>query len=309
MHLDTTEQTTPNILRIQRMLNKIDHLHLPSASRRDLESILVRQVAKELDRLLPWQAGHGHMTTEIALRIGQVEHLDDEALHQLKLAALLHDIGLLMLPAPWQSWQGSLEQDVYVAVQNHPRLGAALLEPFTFLREAAIMIAHHHEHWDGSGYPYGLRGPFIPLAARILAVADAFDAIRVPGVSDPSLRDHIALRILRVASGTQFDPSVVELFTTLMEKQSHHGIERDNVLRGRLAYAHHRSQSGTPIAPTVQAEALASRWPQPPLLAPEPLWDWPNSPIPSIPVTPRLAVEDAHNTRNGLQPVPHANYG
>jgi len=90
-----------------------------------------------------------------------------------------------------------------------------LLEPFSFLREATVMIAHHHERWDGSGYPYGFRGEFIPLGARILAVADAFDAIQVPHVYDRSLRDRIALRILQVAAGTQFDPVVVDILAEL----------------------------------------------------------------------------------------------
>ncbi|NJL17979.1 MAG: metal-dependent phosphohydrolase, partial [Nitrospira sp.] len=88
-------------------------------------------------------------------------------------------------------------------------------EPFSFLREATVTIAHHHERWDGSGYPYGLRGGFIPLGARILAVADAFEAIQVPHVHDRSLRNRIALRILQVASGTQFDPCVVDILVEL----------------------------------------------------------------------------------------------
>ena len=217
MHVDIAERVEPAVF-IQSMLTKIDRLHLPPASRRDLESILVRQVTKQLDRLLPWQAGHGQGTAAVAIRIGQAAHLHDEVLHQLKLAALLHDIGLLMLPPPLQTRQGSLEPDSYVMIQNHPRLGATLLEPFSFLREATVMIAHHHERWDGSGYPYGLRGEFIPFGARILAVADAFEAIRVPEVADRSLRDHIALRILQVASGTQFDPSVVGLLAELMRE-------------------------------------------------------------------------------------------
>ena len=216
MHVDIADRIEPAVLPIQSMLTKIDRLHLPSASRRDLESILVRQVAKELDRLLPWQAGHGQGTATIALRIGQAANLDDEVLHQLKLAALLHDIGLLMLPPHLQTRRGSLDADSYVAIQNHPRLGAMLLEPFTFLRDATVMIAHHHERWDGSGYPYGLRGEFIPFGARILAVADVFEAIRVPHVRDRSLRDRIALRILQVASGTQFDPCVVDALIELM---------------------------------------------------------------------------------------------
>ena len=71
-------------------------------------------------------------------------------------------------------------------------------------------MAHHHERWDGSGYPYGIRGRFIPLGARILSIADAFDAIRIPEVSNQVARNKIALRIIRVAAGTQFDPELVE---------------------------------------------------------------------------------------------------
>lgn len=209
--LDTADVTQTTVMRLQHMLQKIDRVCLPPSSRRDLETILVRQVAHELDQLLPWQAGHGQGTAAIALQIGQALQLTDDALHQLKLASLLHDIGILMLPPCLQSRREWHEPESYVAMQNHPRLGAMLLEPFSFLREATVMIAHHHERWDGSGYPYGLRGEFIPLGARILAVADAFDAIHVPNGHDRSLRDHIALRILHVASGTQFDPFVVSI--------------------------------------------------------------------------------------------------
>jgi response regulator RpfG family c-di-GMP phosphodiesterase len=91
-----------------------------------------------------------------------------------------------------------------------------LLEPFSFLGEATTLIAHHHERWDGSGYPYGIRGEFIPLGARILAIADAFDAMQIPGISDYAVRNTIALRILHVASGTQFDPNLVRIFIKAM---------------------------------------------------------------------------------------------
>jgi HD-GYP domain-containing protein (c-di-GMP phosphodiesterase class II) len=70
--------------------------------------------------------------------------------------------------------------DDYALIQSHPREGAALLNPYRFLYEAARLIAHHHERWDGAGYPYGLRGAYIPLAARILAIADVFDSIANP---------------------------------------------------------------------------------------------------------------------------------
>ena len=217
MEQQVCEPIHPGIITIQGMLRKIDRLRLPVASCRDVESILVRQVTKELDRALPWQAGHGRRTAAISLLIGQANGLASNELHDLKLAAFLHDIGLLMLPHDLTMGVNRLDPESYVTVQNHPRLGALLVEPFFFLREASILMAHHHERWDGSGYPYGIRGRFIPLGARILSLADAFDAIRIPEVSNRVVRNKIALRIIRVAAGTQFDPELVEALRLFQE--------------------------------------------------------------------------------------------
>ena len=214
MPLTISAPVHPVVLRIQSLLRKIDRLILPPPSRRDVESILVRQASKEIDRALPWQAGHGRRTASIALQLAQAVGLDPDACHQLKLAAFLHDVGLLTLPLHITENPEPLSSDAYALVQSHSRMGAQLLEPFSFLRIAATFIAHHHERWDGSGYPYGIRGLFIPLEARILSLADAYDAIQVPEVEDRLLRDRIALRILRVASGTQFDPELVDLLST-----------------------------------------------------------------------------------------------
>ena len=211
MQPDISEQIHPAIITIQGMLQKIDRLRLPLASRLDVESILVRQVSKQIDQALPWQAGHGRHTTAISLLIGQAIGLTPNKLHDLKLAALLHDIGLLMLPRELTIGANQFDPESYVAVQNHSRLGASLLEPFFFLRKASILIAHHHERWDGSGYPYGIRGRFIPLGARVLSIADAFDAIRIPNVPSRVARNTIALRIIQVAAGTQFDPELVDV--------------------------------------------------------------------------------------------------
>lgn len=216
MHFAALEQIDQAVLRIQALLQKIDRLRLPEASRRDVESILVRQVSEEIDRMLPWQAGHGKRTATFAFRIGQALQFDADDMHQLKLACLLHDIGIMMLPASLRTGTRPLEGDSYVTLQNHPRLGATLLEPFSFMRVATTVIAHHHERWDGSGYPYGIRGEFIPLGARMLAIADAFDAMQIPGISDHTVRNTIALRILRVSAGTQFDPHLVRIFTRVM---------------------------------------------------------------------------------------------
>lgn len=215
-----SEQIHPRIITIQGMLRKIDCLRLPLASRRHVESILVRQVGREIDRALPWQAGHGRRTATISLLIGQAVGMTTGELHDLKLAAFLHDIGLLMLPHDLTFGVPTLDSESYITVQNHPRLGTSLLEPFFFLREPTVLIAHHHERWDGSGYPYGIRGRFIPLGSRILSIADAFDAICIPEVSNQVVRNKIALRILRVAAGSQFDPELVEALRQFQESIS-----------------------------------------------------------------------------------------
>lgn len=211
------EQIHPGVFAIQGMLKKIDRLRLPITSRHEVESILVRQVSRELDRAIPWQAGHGRRTAAVSLLIGQAVGLTSSELHDLKLAAFLHDIGLLMLPHDLTIGENRFDPESYATVQNHPRLGASLLEPFFFLREATVLIAHHHERWDGSGYPYGIRGRFIPLGSRILSIADSFDAIRIPEVSNRVARNKIAFRIIQVAAGTQFDPELAETLCLLRE--------------------------------------------------------------------------------------------
>ena len=145
MYVKSLQEHEPAVLRIQRLLRKIDRLRLPPASRLDIERILVRQVSQELDRALPWQAGHAARTAGIAAMIGRELALNDLELHDLALAALLHDIGLLMLPAHLRTGMESLDPASYVAIQNHSLLGASLLEPFIFLKQASILIAHHHE--------------------------------------------------------------------------------------------------------------------------------------------------------------------
>jgi HD-GYP domain-containing protein (c-di-GMP phosphodiesterase class II) len=213
--------STDSALRRMRLeLETIDALRLPGSARPHVETILVRRVAKMIDQALPWQRGHGRRTAALAEAIGSAIGLCQEALHHLRLAALLHDIGLLSLPGGLHAHADSLDREWHAAVQCHPRAGAEWLEPFRFLKHASVIIAHHHERWDGSGYPYGIRGSFIPLEARILAIADAFDAIRVPGATDQETRAGIAYRILTVAAGTQFDPHLVEICGQCLPRQT-----------------------------------------------------------------------------------------
>ena len=189
----------------------IDALGPPGSVQPRVETALVRQVAKIMDQAMPWQQGHGRRTAALAQAIGRVAGLCQKTLHHLTLAALLHDIGLLALPPNLVAHTGCLDVQSYAARQSHPRIGAECLQPYRFLQNASVIIAHHHERWDGSGYPYGLRGTFIPIEARVLAIADAFDAIHVHGAIDQASRNRAACRLLTVGAGTQFDPHLVEM--------------------------------------------------------------------------------------------------
>lgn len=149
---------------------------------------------------------HGLRTAAYAVALGRALELSGSALVDLHYAAVLHDIGLLTVREELLVKDGPLSADEYVEVQCHPRAGAALLAPLPFLRHPAILIAHHHEHWDGSGYPYGLRGRFIPLGSRILAVADLYDAVQ-------RHNRRSALALLQMAAGSRLDPELVTAFS------------------------------------------------------------------------------------------------
>ncbi|MGQ0811173.1 MAG: HD-GYP domain-containing protein [Nitrospiraceae bacterium] len=216
------------MLVIQHMLAKVDGLHLPPSSRFDIESILCRQIVRLMERSMPRYTGHGERTAAHALALGQAISLSQSELHHLKLAALLHDIGLLTLPQRIMSAPDALGASDYALFQSHPRAGARLLEPFRFLRHAAVLIAHHHERWDGRGYPYGIRGEFIPLGARILAVADCFDSLCSRQPSNRSFGQDLVLDLLRVTAGSRLDPCLVTVFVELrstgrMESTEVHG--------------------------------------------------------------------------------------
>jgi len=178
-----------------------------------LEALLILvQASDAADRYLK---GHGIRTAHYAVPLGYAAGLSAEELNDLCLASLLHDIGRLTLPQVILEKDGPLSDEEYALMQSHPRAGAELLSPIPSLRTAALWIAHHHERWDGLGYPYGLRGELIPLGARILAVADTFDALASSQPYRHGLDRESAVRTLQELAGSQLDPRLVEVFLTL----------------------------------------------------------------------------------------------
>jgi HD-GYP domain-containing protein (c-di-GMP phosphodiesterase class II) len=158
---------------------------------------------------------HSTRLAEWALHVGGELGLDQRALADLEVAALLHDIGKVGIPDVILQKPARLTEAEYELMKKHPEYGWAVLRNVPGMERASLMILHHHESYDGEGYPAGLKGEEIPIGSRIVSVIDAFDAM----VSSRPYREGLpfeeAERRLVLASGTQFDAEVVQSFLPL----------------------------------------------------------------------------------------------
>lgn len=159
--------------------------------------------------------GHSERVVTFSLRLGHEIGLDREALRNLELGALLHDVGKIGVPDAILRKPAALTQDEWDKMKLHPNHGQNILRNIPFLSNAAQLVAQHHEKWDGTGYPFGLRGEDISLNARIFAVADAFDAMVSDRVYRKGRPYEDALIELERCAGTQFDPLIVEAFKVI----------------------------------------------------------------------------------------------
>lgn len=178
----------------------------------------VKALAKAIEVKDPYTHGHSERVTEYALMIAEAMHLDDRDRQKLKYAATLHDIGKIGIAGRVLNKPGSLTDEEYTHVKTHPLLGDSIVEPVEFLQGPRPIILHHHERFDGTGYPDGLKGKNIPLCARILAVADAFEAMRSDRPYRRALPLETAKQELMRNAGSQFDPQVVEVFLRILER-------------------------------------------------------------------------------------------
>ncbi|MBV9926013.1 MAG: response regulator [Acidobacteria bacterium] len=156
--------------------------------------------------------GHSERVVNFSLRLGRELNLDAEQMRSLEFGSLLHDIGKIGVPDAILRKPAKLTEEEWVRMREHPLHGQKILRGIEFLEGAAKVVAQHHEKWDGSGYPLGLRGEEIDLNARIFAVADAFDAITSDRVYRAGRPYEDALAELETYAGRQFDPNVVEAF-------------------------------------------------------------------------------------------------
>lgn len=162
---------------------------------------------------------HSTRLAEWGLRVGQELGLEDDELQNLEVAALLHDIGKVGIPDLILRKPGRLDQEEYSLMKKHPEYGWAVLRMLPGFERAALDILHHHESFDGKGYPAGLKDSEIPVVSRIVSVIDAFDAMVSSRPYRQGLPYEEAVRRLNEASGTQFDPVVVQSFLSFAEAE------------------------------------------------------------------------------------------
>lgn len=162
---------------------------------------------------------HSTRLAEWAVRIGSLIGMSERDLYQLEVAAMVHDVGKIGVPDAILHKPGKLTLEERAIIQKHPEYGWSILRLFDSLEQASLYVLHHHESLDGSGYPAGLKGDDIPLGGRIVAVVDSFDAM----ISSRSYRSGLphdeAIRRLLAASGTQFDPAIIDVFVPIAEKE------------------------------------------------------------------------------------------
>ncbi|MBN1383900.1 MAG: HD domain-containing protein [Elusimicrobia bacterium] len=156
--------------------------------------------------------GHSERMVKFVTFLGKTLKMSKQELKDLEMAAILHDVGKIGIDKSVLLKPGKLTPEEYEIIKNHSIIGANIISRVRFLKGAAQYVKHHHERWDGNGYPDKLKGEEIPLGARILAVVDSFDAMMSERPYKKPMTREEAFAELKKHSGLQFDPAVVETF-------------------------------------------------------------------------------------------------
>ncbi len=179
------------------------------------ESLLgvISSLARAVDARDPYTHDHTHRVSMFVSNLGHYLSLNPRQLYELHISSLLHDIGKIAIPDEILRKSGKLTDEEWVIMKKHPEEGHRILQPVRLSREILFGVLHHHENWDGTGYPSGLKGEETPLFARIIHIADAYDAL----ISDRPYRKGLspweAKKEIERKAGSQFDPQMVEIFS------------------------------------------------------------------------------------------------
>jgi putative nucleotidyltransferase with HDIG domain len=163
----------------------------------------------------PYTRGHSTRVTAIAEAVARALGWSEERLASLRVGGPLHDIGKLTVSDEVLRKEGRLDASELEQIREHPKVGAKILLRMSAFRDALPYVLYHHERWDGSGYPSGRSGEEIPLEARVLAIADAFDAMTSDRPYRRALTHEEAVAEVERCAGTQFDPEIARVFLEL----------------------------------------------------------------------------------------------
>lgn len=180
----------------------------------------VRSLVTALDAKSKWTRGHSHRVTDVSLKIGDRLRLNESQVYDLKLASLFHDAGKIGTFDSILNKKTKLDDEEFELIKKHPAKTFDIISPVTGMERTAIIARHHHERWDGGGYPDGLKGDEIPYLSRIIAIADTYDAMSsVRPYRDALSLDKIILEFER-NSGSQFDPEICDIFIDILYEEA-----------------------------------------------------------------------------------------
>ena len=190
---------------------------------------IIHALASAIDAKSSWTKGHSERVSDYSLAIAERMGMAKREIERLRLAGLLHDIGKIGTYDVLLDKTGRLTDEEWELIKLHPSRGCEILEPITEFRDILPAVRHHHERWDGTGYPSGLRGEAIPLMARILTVADSFDTMTADRPYRSAIGVTNAIQEIRYCTGTQFAPDVADVFLRLVtEKGADLNLLRQN---------------------------------------------------------------------------------
>ena len=177
----------------------------------------VRALSNAVEARDAYTGKHAERVAAYGLAIARASGMDVADEPQLEFGFLLHDIGKVAVPDAVLFKPEALSAEEFALIANHPLVGSEILRHVEFLEEATQIVRHHHERWDGTGYPDGLEGDQIPLAARVFAVADALDALTTDRPYRQAVSWEPARQEIRRGAGTQFDPAMVEAYDRISD--------------------------------------------------------------------------------------------